>query len=201
MPEKYKKDKNASYPPNRMLSTTTVAHMLGVAAGSVANWIDAGQLKAGRTPGGHRRVTVKSLLEFLSQQQLPVPTELQSANSSILIVDDEPAVSNWLAKELKHEFPNYKIVQAQDGFEAGEIIALSIPTAIVLDLKMPGLDGFEVCRRLKARQSTSHINVIAMTAYFSPDAEQEILACGAKVLLRKPFEISALVTELRKALE
>ena len=201
MSEKDKTEKSASFPPGRMLSTTNVAHMLGVAAGSVANWIDAGQLKAGRTPGGHRRVTVKSLIEFLGQQQLPIPAELQSANSTILIVDDESAVSTWLAKELKHAFPSYKILQAHDGFEAGEIIASSIPTAVILDLKMPGLDGFEVCRRLKGRRSTSHVQVIAMTAYFSPDAEQEIIACGARLLLRKPFEISALVTELHKALD
>ncbi len=175
--------------------------MLGVAVGSVANWIDKGQLRAGRTPGGHRRVTARHLLEFLRVQKLPIPEELESASSTILIVDDEAAVGDWLMAELKAEFPRHRIVQARDGFEAGELITSEAPAVVILDLKMPGLNGFEVCRRLKSRQSTRHIHIIAMTAYYSADAEQQILSSGASVLLRKPFEIDALVSEIRKAME
>lgn len=195
------KGKDLSPDPNRTFSTSNVARMLGVAVGSVANWIDKGQLRAGKTPGGHRRVTARHLLEFLRVQKLPIPEELESASSTILIVDDEAAVGDWLMAELKPEFPRHRIMQARDGFEAGELIASEAPAVVILDLKMPGLNGFEVCRRLKSRQSTRHIHIIAMTAYYSPDAEQQILSSGASILLRKPFEIDALVSEIRKAME
>ncbi len=185
----------------KALSTSTVAEMLGVAAGSVANWIDKGQLKAGRTPGGHRRVTALDLLRFLKQQKLPIPPELSDVESTILIVDDEPAVANWIADEVSMEFPSCKVLQANDGFAAGDIVASERPMVVILDLRMPGMDGFEVCRRIKARPETSDTIVIAITAYASPECERKIIDCGAEVCLPKPLEIKELLERIRPAVE
>ncbi len=176
--------------------------MLGVAAGSVANWIDRGQLKAGKTPGGHRRIEAEDLLEFLRQQKLPVPRQLNHAlKVRVLVVDDEEAVATWVAAEIKLAHPDYDVLTAPDGFSAGQVVGAMDPDAVILDLKMPGLDGYEVCRRIKSRKETRHTAVIAITAEPSEEARRRIRECGARALLSKPLDRELLLRELAAALE
>jgi len=184
----------------RPFTTSVVARMLGVALQSVSNWIDAGQLRAGRTPGGHRRIEQEDLLDFLRQQGLAIPAELQPSPPKVLIVDDEEAVASWVAREIWAERPDIEVLVAHDGFSVGEIVGFDRPDVVVLDLRMPGMDGFEVCRRIKAREDTRKTTVIAMTAYTSPEAEQRILECGAKVCLTKPLEAAVLLKHVTTAL-
>ncbi len=185
---------------NGTLSTSVVAKLLGVAVGSVVNWIDQKQIKAGRTPGGHRRVTVDDLLVFLQERNLPIPPELKSGRPKVLVVDDEPAVARWIVAEIRAERPDYDVLEAHDGFAAGQIVGSCKPDLVILDLRMPGMDGFEVCRRIKANPQTRHAAVIAMTAYSSAEAEQNILECGAQACLGKPLEIEALLQQMDQAL-
>ena len=183
----------------RHLTTSAVARLLGVAVGSVSNWIDQGKLKAGKTPGGHRRVATADLVEFLRRQKLPVPAELVSP-PRILVVDDEPSVTQWLAETIRSRHPDYEVVEAHDGFAAGELVGSLRPDVVILDLRMPGLDGFEVCRRIKANEATSGMAVIAITAYPSPEAERRALECGASAYLTKPLDVPVLLKKLAAAL-
>lgn len=182
------------------LSTTAVARLLRVAVGSIVNWIDRGDLKAGRTPGGHRRIEVSDLMEFLVKQKLPIPPELTAGTKKILVVDDEPVTRHLLADKIEGEFPEYEVLEAHDGFSAGEIIGSLKPPVVVLDLRMPDMDGFEVCRRLKSKDETKNIVVIAVTAYGSEEAEKRILDCGAKICLTKPLNMPSFLEEVRRAL-
>ncbi|MDD4890309.1 MAG: helix-turn-helix domain-containing protein, partial [Phycisphaerae bacterium] len=104
-------------------SATEVASLIGVAVGSVLNWVRQGELKAGQTPGGHKRIRVDDLVEFLRRQGLPVPRALEPNPPRALVVDDEPGVAKWVATVLGRAHPNWQILQANDGFSAGEIIA------------------------------------------------------------------------------
>lgn len=182
------------------LSTTAVARLLKVAVGSIVNWIDKGDLKAGRTPGGHRRIEVSDLIEFLARQNLPIPPELTAPTKRILVVDDEPVTRRLLAGKIQEEFPEYEVLEAHDGFSAGEIIGSLKPAVVILDLRMPGMDGFEVCRRLKSKGETKNIVVIAITAYESEESEKRILDYGAKICLTKPVDIRSFLEEVRRAL-
>jgi excisionase family DNA binding protein len=184
------------------LSTSEVARMLGVAVGSVANWIDRQQLKAGRTPGGHRRIEVEDLLDFLKQQGLPIPEELTAEQTGprVLIVDDEDAVTRLVTAEITSAYPDYDVREAHDGFAAGELVANFKPDVVVLDLRMPGMDGFEVCRRIKSRDETRSIEVIAITAYPSDDFVDRIRECGARICLAKPLDMPAFLNELNSAI-
>jgi excisionase family DNA binding protein len=184
----------------RSFTTSVVAKMLGVALQSVSNWIDAGQLRAGRTPGGHRRVEPEDLLDFLRQQGLAIPAELLPSPPKILIVDDEEAVASWVAAEIRAERPDIKVLVAYDGFSAGETIGFERPDVVVLDLRMRGMDGFEVCRRIKAREDTRKTLVIAMTAHPSPKVERQIIECGAEVCLTKPLAADVLLKHVIAAL-
>ena len=180
----------------RNLSTFDIAAMLGVDPGSVANWIDQDLLNAHRTPGGHRRVAVEDLLAFLRVHKMPVPSELQTGPKKILIVDDDPAVTKLIAKTVRKEYANFELLEAHDGFRAGAAVANLKPDVVILDLKMPGIDGYEVCRAIKSEPASRHIEVIAITAYPSEDGTKRILNCGARVCLSKPLNMNKLLAEI-----
>ncbi len=182
------------------MTTSTVARLLGVAVGSVSRWIDEGQLKAGKTPGGHRRISRGDLVDFLKRQNLPIPDELADRKTGILVVDDEPSVADWLAGEITEMRPDAKLHAAYDGFAAGELVASESPDVVLLDLRMPGMDGFEVCRRIKSRPGGRRVRVIAMTAHHSEEAESAIRDAGADAYLVKPIELDTLADALDDAL-
>jgi len=171
-----------------------------VAVGSVSNWIDQGQLKAGRTPGGHRRIESDDLVAFLQRQGLRVPPELAPSHAKVLVVDDDESLTQWLAEEIKQRYPECEALVAHDGFSAGELVGVRKPKAVILDLRMPGIDGYEVCRRIKSNEETKDTAVIAITAYAAPDAVKSILDCGARACLSKPLDLEALLQELDEAL-
>jgi len=185
---------------NESLSTTTVARLVGVAVASVQNWTDKGQLKGGRTPGGHRRIQVRDLVEFLCRQGLPVPPGLMPSPTKVLIVDDDKSVTSSLTDAIKSKHPDFEVLAAHDGFAAGELVRSVKPHVVILDLRMPGLDGFEVCRRIRSRDDTRHTAIIAVSARPPPAAKRRILKSGAAACLTKPLKIERLFQELEKAL-
>ena len=184
----------------RSLSTFAIAEMLHVDPGSVANWIDQGLLKAHRTPGGHRRVVLDDLLEFLREHKMPIPPELGEAPVKILVVDDEQAITKLIVRAIKMQHSDYEVVEAHDGFQAGTLIATMHPDVVILDLRMPGMDGYEVCRMIKGQDATKHAQVIAVTAFPSPESEERIRACGARVCFAKPLDMDLLLAEIAQSL-
>jgi CheY-like chemotaxis protein len=182
------------------LSTFAIARMLHVDPGSVANWIDQGLLIAHRTPGGHRRVACDDLVTFLREHKMPIPDELDAAPARVLIVDDEKAITHLIARAVRAALPECEVVEAHDGFKAGTIIATLKPDVVVLDLRMPGMDGYEVCRLIKSQDATKHAQVLAITAFPSPETEKQILDCGARVCLPKPLDMDSLLGQVKAAL-
>ena len=172
--------------------------MLGVAVSSVSKWIDQGKLPAGKTPGGHRRILKEEFCKFLRRQKLPIPPELQEAKSmSILLVDGEKAVTFLLSEQIKSRFSYLEIFQANDAYVAGEMIATSQPGIIILDLSMPGMDSFEICRRIKSNAATAHVEIVAVAAHPSPKIETRILRAGASACIKK-MDYAALMNEIAK---
>lgn len=140
------------------------------------------------------------MIEFLRRHNLPIPKELTPSGPRILVVDDEAGVRKWVCEEIRESHPDYEVMEAPDGFSAGELVGAWRPDVVILDLRMPGLDGFEVCRRIRERDETKNTVVIAMTAYHSPKAEKRILECGARVCLAKPLGAQVLLAEIDAAL-
>ncbi|NBQ89454.1 MAG: response regulator [Betaproteobacteria bacterium] len=85
---------------------------------------------------------------------------------------------------------------AFDGFAAGRMVESFKPDTVLLDLRMPGLDGFAVCRQLKSSPATNHIRVIAMTGYAPADSRTAIVEAGAELCLAKPFTNAQLLSLL-----
>lgn len=119
----------------------------------------------------------------------------------ILVVDDEPDLVELLRHHLQRE--HYEVAVANDGEAALAEARRRIPDLIVLDLMLPGIDGLEVCRRLRADTRTQHIPIVMLTAKGEETDAVIGLAQGADDYVRKPFGIRELLarvaTRLRAA--
>ncbi|MBV9656167.1 MAG: PleD family two-component system response regulator [Acetobacteraceae bacterium] len=113
----------------------------------------------------------------------------------ILIVDDMPANARLLEAQLAAEY--YQLRTAPDGFEAIERALSWQPDLILLDVMMPGMDGFETCRRLKDDARTLHIPVVMVTALGEREERVRGLEAGADDFLTKPVELDSLLARVR----
>ena len=113
----------------------------------------------------------------------------------ILVVDDVPANVKLLEARLSAEY--YDVVCAVDGPQALAICADGSCDIVLLDVMMPGMDGFEVCRRLKADPATLHIPVVMVTALDQPSDRVKGLKAGADDFLTKPIDELALLARVR----
>ncbi|HOV32372.1 MAG TPA: response regulator [Candidatus Hydrogenedens sp.] len=177
-------------------STSEVAKYCHVTADTIRKWAEAGKIRVFKTPGGHRRIRRDDLLRFLRENSMPIHEDLGNSGVKILVVDDEKAVISVIRRFLERAQTPFQIEMAMDGFDAGQLVATFQPDIIFLDLRLPGLDGFEVTRRIKSNPDTSHIQIIAMTGYYQGEVANRVLELGAVLLLQKPFTPD----DLRKAL-
>ncbi len=183
----------------RFLTTHQIAKMLGVSERTVANWIDRSHLDAFRTPGGHRRVSPASLKEFLRKRKMPIPDEL-AEDVRILIVEDDPLVAQTLHGYLESDNPKYDVAAINDGVSALIDIGNRKPHVVLLDILMPGMDGLEVCRKIRDNPSLADVKVIFVTGYAEVDPETIVRDTGASDVLRKPVRGPALREAVERAL-
>jgi two-component system, response regulator, stage 0 sporulation protein F len=114
----------------------------------------------------------------------------------ILIVDDQLGIRILLNEVLQKE--GYDTYQAANGFQALEMAQEDLPDLVLLDMKIPGMDGIEILKRLKAIDQT--IKVIIMTAYGELDMIQEAKDLGALTHFSKPFDIDDIRQAAKKYL-
>ncbi len=115
--------------------------------------------------------------------------------AKILVVDDVPANVKLLEAKLMAEY--YDVITAEDGFKAIEQAKEHSPDLILLDVMMPGMDGFECCQKLKAEMETSHIPVVMVTALNEVHDRVKGLEAGADDFLTKPINDVALMARLK----
>lgn len=91
-----------------------------------------------------------------------------------------------------------KIDSAMDGFEAGKKAVSFLPDLIILDLKLPGIDGFQVCKNIRNEEKLKNTKILAITGYDTPENKKKILECGADDFLAKPFEMETFINTVKK---
>ncbi len=179
-------------------TTHDIGKICNVDLTTVIGWIRKGILPGYRTPGGHRRVKKEDLIEFLKKYHLPLPEEWTSREKKrILIIDDEPKILSYCIRALKKLKVESEIETADDGFSGGRKISTFLPDLVILDLRLPGVDGFELCREIRSDERLKKIKILAITAYDSAETKERIIANGADAYLGKPFDI----TDLMKSVE
>ena len=175
-----------------ILAPQEVADLLLVSPVTVRQWANKGDLKALVTPGGHRRFTRRDVESFARQRGLTLHFP-DSRVRRILVVDDDPQLSGYLVELFDSLSEAMEVETADNGFDAGRKVLAFRPDLVLLDLMMPGLDGFEVCRRIREDPSTRDVRIIAMTGYPSPGNIERIVSAGAEACLPKPIDTRALL--------
>jgi DNA-binding response OmpR family regulator len=117
----------------------------------------------------------------------------------ILIVDDEPQINRMLNIRMKAN--GFDTLSAFDGEQALDLARVSRPDLIILDVMMPKMDGFEVCRRLKADATMKTIPVIMLSVKVDEGARDWAAVSGADDYLSKPFEAEELLEKIKKLLK
>src|SRR5579884_1188644 len=131
--------------------------------------------------------------------RLPARTPRDRGSSTVLIADDEPGIRNLLRITLNLD--GIRLIEAANGVEAIALARAAHPDIILLDVKMPFLDGFEVCRRLRADPDTATSYIIIATRLHQPDSRSTMHEIGADAYLRKPFSPLALLQQICDILE
>ena len=117
---------------------------------------------------------------------------------TILIVEDDPDINAYLQKELK---PNFRILTAENGLVAVDILAKENVSLVISDVMMPEMNGYELCKRIKSDIVFSHIPVILLTALSDDKQRMYGIASGADEFIQKPFNIEEVKLRIVRLLE
>ena len=113
----------------------------------------------------------------------------------ILVVEDERSIADLVAEALRRQ--GYRVETAGDGDQALEVAETTLPDLVILDLMLPKLDGWEVCRRLREEETTRRIPIIMLTARRDEKDVVAGLELGADDYLRKPFSLAELLARVK----
>jgi len=184
----------------RFLSTGDIASYCEVTSTAVLKWIESGKLPVFTTPGGHYRILRTEFRGFLEECGMFIDEGFfGSDRKRILIVDDEPTVVSFIERALRLE-GNFELATASDGFEAGRQLTTFRPDLIILDLMLPGVNGFEVCRSVKADPTTQYVKILVVTGFATDENIENALQCGADDYLEKPLKLEDLREKVDKLL-
>lgn len=190
-----------------MYSALEVAKLCGVVNQTAINWIRNNHLKAFNTPGGQFRVYPEDLVEFMQSRNIQIPSELRAAcygesyvPRSVLIVDDDRGLNSVVAKFIEKRIEDLSVYQAFDGFEAGSLMTEKQPGIVLLDLDLPGIDGFDLCKRINESEKFGKPAIIVITALENDTVESKVREFGVHNFMKKPLDLVNLIGTLNAVL-
>ena len=114
--------------------------------------------------------------------------------SRILVVEDNP--DNLELVRLLLDTSGYEVLSAEDGLEGFNVARQQNPDLILLDLSMPGMDGWSAARKLKSDPETKHIPLVALTAHTLPGDRRRALEAGCDGYISKPINVASFIMEI-----
>ena len=174
------------------LTLGQAASHLGVAQSTVRKWADGGRLPAFYTPGGHRRFRRGDLEAFLSGSR----AVRLSSSPLVLIVDDDARLREFVRVNL--EMDGYVVREASSAEEGLSVLDEELPDLILLDVRMPGMDGFEMLRRVQERHGTGAIPVIMFSGKVDDQSAEQAREGGAQAFIGKPFDPQQLIESTKQ---
>jgi excisionase family DNA binding protein len=174
------------------LTLGQAASYLGVAQSTVRKWSDGGRLPAFYTPGGHRRFRRRDLDSFLAGSR-GGPAH---GTPLVLVVDDDARLREFVRVNL--EMDGYAVREAGTAEEGLAALEEEPPDLILLDVMMPGMDGWEMLRRVQEQHGVGTIPVIMFSGKLSESASERAVARGAQAFIGKPFDPAQLIESTKQ---
>ncbi len=184
----------------QVFTTGEVAQLCKVSQQTVIRCFDSGKLKGFRVPGSRfRRIPRDSLVSFMKDNRIPLD-KLESGKKRVLVVDDDEAIIDMF-KELLERDGRFQVRTASTGYEAGIITEQFRPDILLLDFKLPDINGNAVCRTIRSNPTYEHMKIIVISGVADPDEVEELRAGGADDFIRKPFDINAVIARMSELLD
>ncbi len=185
-----------------ILTVAKASDYCQVSPKTIINWVEAGHIEAYKTVGGHRRIKKNNLEAFMEKQGIPIPkNEMKEKRKRILVVDDDPIIVETIVMALEEDEFDYEVISASDGFEAGLQVNHFKPHLLILDIMMPDIKGYEVCKKVKSNPETKHTRIIVLSAYLDEEKFKQMKEYGADVCFSKPLPLPQLREEVARLLE
>jgi signal transduction histidine kinase/CheY-like chemotaxis protein/AraC-like DNA-binding protein len=147
----------------------------------------------------HDKIPAADMIEIKEDVEDANDKRLESQErNTILVIDDNSLFRKYIRERLK---PLYAIVDAVDGQDGIDKAKKIIPDLIISDVMMPGMDGYDLCKKLKENVKTSHIPVILLTAKASQESVIHGLDIGADDYITKPYSTSILIARIKNLIE
>jgi len=180
---------------NTYLTPREAANLLMLSVDGLRKWADSGELRSLTTPGGHRRYLPVDIHDFALRKGIDLSLP-EGKQLRVLLVDDDTLLLETLEDALTYFDDSVIIDSAVNGFGAGQKVSSFNPDIILLDERMPSIDGIEVCRKLKADSTTAHIRIIGMTGYPIPKIIEGMISAGCEACFSKPLNMPKLIDQM-----
>lgn len=181
---------------SEVCTSKKAAEILGVTVRTVQLWTNSGILRAWKTPGGHRRYMLSDLLKlersFSNTDTQEHQLSVQPDQLSILIIEDDENLLDLYRLRLSEWEPSPKIDYASDGFEGSLKIGSSKPDVVILDLKLPNVDGFRIIEALKKTGTIHDMKLIVVTGLTKEELDTKLPLTDEIFLLQKPVPFDEL---------
>lgn len=148
---------------SRFYSTRTAAEMLGVSLRTVQLWVESGRLPAWKTDGGHRRIPAEVVDRMVSEQISHCAVEVDRP-FRVLVVEDDEHLLRIYCLTLESVLPPIEVLEARNGYDGLLQIGKCKPDLVILDLNMPGMDGFRLCRTVLEMQEFRSTEIVVVTS-------------------------------------
>lgn len=179
---------------NEICSTREASEALGVSQRTVQLWVESGVLNAWKSPGGHRKITIASVNKILQGRVKSIQADTSNNNEDfvILYVEDDLAQQALFSNFLSRLKSKVKLQSASNGFEGLILLGKNKPDLLISDLKMLGMDGFEMIKHLQKNKEFSNIKIIVFTSM----SDQEIFEHGGLTaniqVITKPVPLNSI---------
>lgn len=185
--------------PEKLLTTGEIARYCHTSVMQVNRWIKNSELKSFRNPGGQNRILISDFRVFLEKNGMPVLDEFfgVSVRKKILVADDDISMTGAIRHLLQSRLENIDIEITNNGYETLIKAGDFKPDVLILDIRMPKVDGMEICRRLRAAKSVNPVKILVVTGYSGEFTPEFIIENGADDFLQKPFDKEVLIAKVR----
>ena len=176
---------------NKVFTTTEAARICHVERATIIRWIDVGILKAFKTPTGRNKILAEDLLHLLKKNGMPIPEQLTAlAKPVVYVVDDEDDFLFLLEERLLGEDRDapFELFTHKNGFDALMAIGKDCPDVLITDIRMPEMNGFELCKKLKDSGDTHFMKIIIISGYMDAELEKFKAENLADAYLEKPID-------------
>lgn len=185
------------------LPVSTIRHYTRLGLLDVSSYTEGGQFLYERTRTVERLRYVEELsrrgmkLDDIRERYLV--TEKNSAKK-VLIIDDENQIDDLILRIIAKAHPGWEVRTTNNVFDAGHLLSDYLPHVVILDINLPAVTGYEICRYIKTTLILNKTKILAISGFSAEETREKSFACGADDFMPKPFNSDDLIRRVEKLL-